>query len=124
MHERELSVEVAQTLDRSESPVSRANDPENTVGIMVGRSSHDLLDEAIKRIDATLGFAATEDSGVMDARTRNIGPGSAAGVSCSTRMRVPGGHWRLHVCGDDFVRRDDEFIITGERTNRALGLPW
>ena len=48
--------------------------------------------EAIKRIDAILGFAATEDSRVMDVQTRNIGPSAAAVYSCSTRMGVSGRH--------------------------------
>ena len=82
MHESELGVAVAQTLDSSDAPVSRAiiYNPEHTASIIVGRSGHDLLDEAIKRIDAILGFAATEDSRVMDVQTCNIGPGPAAGV--------------------------------------------
>src|SRR5215470_7677364 len=82
MHESELGVAAAQTFDSSDAPVGRAiiYDPEHTAGIMVGRSGHDLLDEAIKRIDAILGFAAPEDSGMMDIQTRYIGPGAAAGV--------------------------------------------
>jgi len=82
MHESELGVTVAQTFNSSDAPVSRAiiYDPEHPAGIIVGRSGHDLLDEAIKRIDAILGFAATEDSRVMNVQTRNIGPGPAAGV--------------------------------------------
>lgn len=119
MHESELVVAVAQTLDSSDAPVSRAiiYDPEHTAGIIVGRSGHDLLDEAIKRIDAILGFAATEDSRVMDVQTRNIGPGPTAGVF----VLDPHGSLRPAPVGcmfaaasldaGFFVGRDDEFII-------------
>ena len=71
MDESELGVAVAQTFDSSDAPVSRAiiYDPKPTAGIIVGRSGHDLLDEAIKRTDAIVGFAATEDSRVMDIQT-------------------------------------------------------
>ena len=94
MHESELGIAVAQTFDSSDAPVSRAiiYDPEHSAGIIVGRSGHDLLDEAIKGIDAILGFAATEDSRMMDVQTRDIGPGAAAGVFVSTRMAVFGRH--------------------------------
>ena len=49
MHESELGVTVAQPFNSSDAPVSRAiiYDPEHTAGIIVGRSGHDLLDEAI-----------------------------------------------------------------------------
>jgi len=92
-------------------------DPEHPAGILVGRSGHDLLDEAIKRIDAILGFAATEDSGVMDVQPRNIGPGAAAGVF----VLDPQGSIRPALLGcmvaatslnaGFFVGRDDEFIL-------------
>src|SRR6516164_2476338 len=73
MHESEPGVTVAQTFNSSDAPVNRTiiYDPEHPAGIIVGRSGHDLLDEAIKRIDAILGFAATEDSRVMNVQTRN-----------------------------------------------------
>jgi hypothetical protein len=119
MHESELGVAVAQTFDSADAPMSRAiiYDPENTAGIIVGRSSHDLLDEAIKRIDAILGFAATEDSGVMDIQTRKIGPGAAAGVFVldphgSTRPTLGGCMFAAtSLNAGFFVGRDDEFII-------------
>jgi hypothetical protein len=84
---------------------------------MVGWSGHDLLDEAIQRIDAIVGFAATEDSRVMDVQTRNLGPGAAAGVF----VLDPQGSIRPALLGcmfaatslnaGFFVGRDDEFII-------------
>ena len=119
MDESELGVAVAQTFDSSDAPVSRAiiYNPEHTAGIMVGRSGHDLLHEAIKRTDAILGFAATEDSRVMDIQTRNISPGAAAGVF----VLDPHGSIRPALLGcmfaaaslhaGFFVGRDDEFII-------------
>ncbi|HTT18126.1 MAG TPA: hypothetical protein VMG82_04230 [Candidatus Sulfotelmatobacter sp.] len=118
-NESELGVAVAQTFYSSDAPVSRAiiYDPEHTAGIIVGRSGHDLLDQAIKRIDAILGFAATEDSRMMDVQTRDIGPGAAAGVF------VLDSHGRIgpalvgclfaapSLNAVFFVGRDDEFII-------------
>ena len=92
-------------------------DPEHTAGIIVGRSGHDLLDEAIKRIDAILGFAATEDSRVMDVPTRNLGPGAAAGVFVldshgSIRTTLVGCMFAAaSLNAGFFVGRDDEFII-------------
>jgi len=87
------------------------------VGVIVGRSGHDLLDETIKRIDAILGFAATEDSRVMDVQTRNRGPGATAGVF----VLDPHGSIRPALVGcmfaatslnaGFFVGRDDEFIL-------------
>src|SRR5215469_7704644 len=93
-HESELGVTVGQTFNRSDAPVSRAilYDPEHTADIMVGRSSHDLLDEAIPRIDAMVGFAATEDSRVMNVPTRKIGPRPAAGVFVLDLQGVSGRH--------------------------------
>jgi hypothetical protein len=92
-------------------------DPEHTAGILVGRSGHDLLDEAIKRIDAILGFAATKDSRVMDVQTRNIGPGAAASVFVldpqgSMRPALPGCRFAAtSLNAGFFVGRDDECII-------------
>ena len=119
MDESELGVAVAQTFDSSEAAVSRAiiYDPEHTAGIIVGRSGHDLLDEAIKRIDAILGFATTEDSRMMDVQTCYIGLGAAAGVF----VLDPHSNLRPALVGCTFastslnagffVGRDDEFII-------------
>jgi hypothetical protein len=119
MHESELGVTVAQPFDSSDAAVSRAiiYDPEHTAGILVGRSGRDLLDEAIQRIDAILGFAATEDSRVMNVQTRNIGPGPAAAVF----VLHPHGSIRPALVGcmfaaarrnaGFFVGGDDEFII-------------
>src|SRR5262249_33083030 len=119
MHESELGVAVAQTFDSSEAPVSRAiiYNPEHTAGIIVGRSGHDLLDAAVRRIDAIRGFAATDDSRMMDIQTRNIGPGPAAGVFVldphgSTRAALVGCMFAAaSLNAGFFVGRDDEFII-------------
>jgi len=59
---------VLETADGSLAAVGRAivDDPEHTAGRAVGGPGHDLLDQAVKRGDAATGFAAAEDTGLMN----------------------------------------------------------
>ena len=54
------------------------NDPKDAAGIIVRRSSHDLLYEAVKGLDAVVGFAAAEDPDMMDIETGDLSRGECA----------------------------------------------
>src|SRR5450755_3823990 len=56
------------------------DDPKDTPGIAVRRTSHDLLDQTIKGYDASGGFTAAKDAGRMNVESGNVGPGSATTV--------------------------------------------
>ena len=78
----QLWICALQALHGPEAAVSRTvvDDPEDAASVVVGRSSHDLLDEAVKRLDAILLFAATKDPGMVDIQTGDVGPGPAPKV--------------------------------------------
>jgi len=82
MNQREARELALQTGDSSRAAVGRAivDDPEYTTGVVVRRAGHDLLDQAVKRIDSGGGFAAAEDTRVMDIQGGDVGPGAATVV--------------------------------------------
>lgn len=82
MHERQTGVAAAQTFHGSDAAMSGAvvHDPEDTTGIVVGWSCHDLVDQSIKGCDAIFGFTTAENSGVMHVEGGDIGPGAAAKI--------------------------------------------
>jgi hypothetical protein len=51
------------------------DDPEDPSRLAIGTTLHDLIHEAIKRRDATVGFATTKDLSAVDIEGRQIGPG-------------------------------------------------
>jgi hypothetical protein len=63
-----MRIRVLQSLNGPETAVSRAvvDDPKDAASIIVRRSSHYLLDEAIKGCDAVLCLAAAKDPGIVD----------------------------------------------------------
>ena len=77
-----LWIRALQALRSPGAAVSRTiiNDPKDAASIMVRRSSHDLLHEAVKGSDAVLGFAAAKDPGMVDIETGDVSPGAAAEV--------------------------------------------
>jgi len=68
-----------QPTDRALTAMGRAviNDPEHPAGLAVGLLAHDLIDEAVERSAAGLGFAAPEQLGAMDVPGCQIGPGAS-----------------------------------------------
>src|SRR5260370_32176405 len=85
--------------------------------MVVGRWSHHLLDEPVKRCDAILRFTAAKDSGVADIQPGDIGPGAAAEVLV---LDMHGSVWPAGVRGmlaaaglnaGLFIRGDHEFVI-------------
>ena len=56
------------------------DNPEDAAGIVVRRSGHYLLDQAVKGCDAVLALAATKDPGMVDIQAGDVGPGPAAKV--------------------------------------------
>jgi hypothetical protein len=89
----------------------------DAASIIVRRSSHYLLHEAVKGFDAVLGFAATKDSDVVDIQAGDVGPSPATKVfvlnlhratraAGARRVFAPPG---LHA--GFLVRRDHELVI-------------
>src|SRR5271166_5902046 len=92
---------------------SVVDDPEDTPSIVVGRASHDLLNQTTKGCDASGCFAAAEDTGTMNVESGDVGPGPAATVfmfnthrafGCNSQrgmLAPPGLDAGLLVGGDD-----------------------
>ncbi len=82
MNEDEVRVSTLQALNSPGTAVSGTvvDNPEDTASIVVRRSGHHLLDQAVKRGDAVLDLAAAKDPGVVDIQPGNVGPGPAAKV--------------------------------------------
>jgi hypothetical protein len=82
MQKDQLWIRALQALHGPEAPVSRAvvHNPEDPASIIVRRSSHYLLDEAVKGLDAVLGLAAAKNPGMVDIQTGDVGPGPAPKV--------------------------------------------
>ena len=57
---------------------------------VVRRPGYYLLDEAVKRLNTILRFAAAKDPGVMNIQTGNVGPGPAAKVLVLDLHDAPG----------------------------------
>ena len=78
----QLWIRVLQALHGPGAAVSRTvvDDPEDAASIIVRWSSHYLLDEAVKGLDAVLGLAAAKDPGIVDIETGDVGPGPAPKV--------------------------------------------
>src|SRR5947207_2161427 len=93
------------------------DDPEHTACVVIRRSCHDLVDQAIKGRDAVLGLATTKDSGMMHIQCGYVGPGAAArilmfnvhGVAGSTSVRGVLAPPRLNA--GLLIRGNDELIV-------------
>jgi len=66
------------------------DNPEDAAHIVVWRSCHDLLDQAVKRLNAVLLFAVAKDPGVVNIQTGNVGPGPAARILVLDLHRAAG----------------------------------
>jgi hypothetical protein len=96
---------------------SVVDDPKDTPGVVVGRASHDLLNETVKGCDAGGSFAAAEDTGMMNVESGHIRPGSAATVlmfDAHRAFRRDGQCGMLAAPGLDaglLVSGNDKFIV-------------
>jgi hypothetical protein len=71
--------------------------PEHPGGRTIGFLGHHLADQSSEGGDTGLGFASTEDSGLMDVPRSQVGPGSLA------RVLVFDAHRPSRTCGSDAV---------------------
>ena len=125
-----LWIRALQALHSPGTAVSRTiiNDPKDAASIMVRRSSHDLLNEAVKGFDAVLGFAAAKDPRTVDIETGDVSPGPASKVfvfhlhratraSCASGMFAPPG-----LDAGFLVGRDHELVILQRLVFPAAGI--
>jgi hypothetical protein len=56
------------------------DDPDDAAGIVVWRSSHNLLDETVKGCNAVLGLAAAKDPGTVNIQSGDVSPATASKV--------------------------------------------
>src|SRR5438876_4346457 len=93
------------------------HDPEDAPGFSVRGPRHDLVHQPIKRSNPVLGFAATENSGLMDIERGEVSPSSTAlvlmldphrptGLANPSRMFAATG-----LDAGLLVRRDHELIV-------------
>src|SRR5207249_8344473 len=82
VNQHQLWISTLQSLHGPGATVSRTvvDDPKDAASIHVRRSSHDLLDQSVKGLDAVLGLAAAKDPGMVDIQAGDVGPGPAAKV--------------------------------------------
>ncbi len=66
------------------------HDPEHAPGLVVGRLSHDLIHEPMKRIDPGLSFAPAEELGPKNVEGRKVRPCAAPAVFVFDPHRLPG----------------------------------
>lgn len=115
----QLWIRALQALHSPEAAVSRTvvDDPEDAASVIVGRARHDLLDEAVKRPNTILLFAAPTDPGMVDIQTGDLGPGPAPKILVLYLHRATraAGAGRMFASpglnAGFFVRGDHELII-------------
>lgn len=110
---------IPEAFNGSQTSMRRAviDNPEYAAGLIVGRACHDLVDQAIERVDASAALTAAEDSGSMYIQCRHISPGATSGVF----MLDLHGQMRFRRQGEVsaaarlntgfFVGGDDEFVV-------------
>ena len=99
--------------------MSRAvvHDPENATCIIVRRSCQHLFDQPVERRDAVLGFAATENSSLMDIERGQVSPSSTTLVLMLDPHRASGpaspSGMLAAPCLDAglLIRRDHELVV-------------
>lgn len=119
MDQPQAGIALLQSCHGTVAPMSRTviHDPEDAPGFSVRGTRHDLVHQPIKRSNPVLGFAATEDSSLMDIERGEVGPSSAALVLMLDPHRATGlanPSRVLAAPGLDtglLVRRDHEFIV-------------
>ena len=91
VNQYQLWIRDLQALHGPGAPVSRTvvDDPEDAASIIVRRSSHYLLNEPVKRLNAIFLLAAPKDPGIVNIQTRDVGPGPAPKVLVLDLHRFP-----------------------------------
>ena len=119
MHQQEVGVALAEPPDRGQSAMRGAvvDDPEDAPSVAVGRLLHDLVDEALERGDAGLGFAAAEQLGTMDIAGGEVGLGGEGFVFVLDVGGLAGFGGR---CGMPALTRLDGGFLVGR--DDAIGL--
>ncbi len=90
------------------------HDPEDAMGGLVGRLTHDLAHQAVHRSNAVFDFAAAEDFGTMHVPRSQVGPGALAKVLVLDARRASGSRrqsWLFAAAGLNaglFIGRDHE----------------
>src|SRR5713101_4918574 len=118
MYERQARKLLLESCNGSLATVGTpiVDDPKDTACFVVGRASHDLLNQTIEGCDAGGFFATPKDTGMMNVESSDVGPGSAPlvlmfdthqafGGSGQGRMLAPTGLNALLL-----FSRDDKFI--------------
>jgi hypothetical protein len=77
VNKREITILVQESLGGLWTAMRRTvvDDPEDPASLAIGTALHDLIHQAIKRCDATVGFATTKNFSAVDIEGRQIGPG-------------------------------------------------
>ncbi len=77
VNKREITILVQESLGCLGTSMRRTvvDDPEDPSRLAIGTALHNLIHEAIKRYDATVGFATTKDFSAVDIEGRQVGPG-------------------------------------------------
>jgi len=118
VNEREIRILVQESLGCLWTSMRRTviDDPEDPARLAIGTTLHDLIHEAIKRGDATVGFATTKDFSAVDIEGRQIGPGAEALVFVFD-SHGPVGLWGQGLMFSEarldaglFVRTENELI--------------
>jgi hypothetical protein len=82
VNQDQLRIRALQALHGSGAAVSRTvvDDPEDATRIVVWRSSHYLLYQSVKRLNAILLLAAAKDPGMVNIQRGDVGSGAASRV--------------------------------------------
>ena len=106
---------------RCTARVPRCEEPLSTIQdapcLPIRRAGHNLINEAVKGLDAGRRLAASEDRGLMHIERGQVGPGTPAFVFVFNAHGTTGSgrHARMSAvaCLDTrlFVRRNDEFVV-------------
>lgn len=93
------------------------DNPEDSAGVIVRWASHDLLNESMKRLNASGRFTTAKDAGVVHIKRCQIGPGSTATILVFDSRWLAGarrerGMFSLpRLDAGLLVGRDYEFIV-------------
>jgi hypothetical protein len=102
---------------------SLVDDPKDTPGVVIGRASHDLLNQAIEGCDASGCFAAAKDASTMNVEGCDVSPGSA------TPIFMFNAHRTLRRGGQSLMLAPASWMLvfsSAEMTNSSFlrGLPF
>ena len=97
------------------------DNPKYAAGIIIGRPSHDLLNQSVKRGDSIARFTTAEHCGAVNVERSQIGPSAAPLIFVFNFHGRPGlrGQGRMKTTSGlnagFFIGGDDEFIVMKRR---------